>query len=314
MEAEALGLELPENPSRLYGPIRYILSLGGKRTRPLLVLLACEMHGTPYAKALKPALAVEVFHNFTLMHDDIMDKAPLRRGNATVHEKWDSNVAILSGDAMMVKAYGLLLETPHALLPQVLALFNKCALEVCEGQQLDMDFEALSSVSEAQYIEMIRLKTAVLLGTSLELGALLGGATNANAAALREFGISLGIAFQLKDDLLDAFGDQEKTGKQVGGDILANKKTFLLVKALALATDGLKNALLGWLNNSAAGPLEKIRAVKEIYAQLGIEQLARLEIDRYFQHGLALLEALPLPEQNKTPLKSLAWQLYHREK
>ena len=226
-------LSYGEEPE-LYEPIRYIMSLGGKRMRPLLVLLAYGLFKENVERVLDQAIAVEVFHNFTLMHDDIMDEAPLRRGQATVHEKWNESVAILSGDVMLVKAYDLLLDAPSNLR-QIIKDFNECAAGVCEGQQFDMNFEQLPTVAEATYINMIRLKTAVLLGYSLKLGAMLAEAPEEEAQKLYDFGVQVGIGFQLKDDLLDVYADQAKFGKQVGGDIIANKKTFLYSKHLELA-------------------------------------------------------------------------------
>ena len=238
IESEIRKQKFGKQPSSLYEPLRYIMALGGKRLRPLLTLLAYSLYKRDSRKIVSIATAVEVFHNFTLLHDDIMDNAPLRRGNPTVHKKWDVNTAILSGDVMQIKVYDLLLNVEDAKLKEVLIAFNKCATEVCEGQQCDMEFELRSKVTEVQYLRMIRLKTAVLLGFSLELGAILAGATRQDRNALREFGINIGIGFQLKDDLLDVYANKKKFGKMVGGDIVANKKTFLLIKALALANKG----------------------------------------------------------------------------
>lgn len=215
-----------QHPPELYEPIRYIMSLGGKRLRPVLTLLGSQLFTDQWQPFVKPAIAVEVFHNFTLMHDDIMDAAPLRRGQPTVHHRWNPNVAILSGDVMLVCAYDLLLEAEPTKLPVILKKFNRCAAEVCEGQQMDMNFERLPTVSEADYLDMIRLKTAVLLGFSLELGGILANADASQTDLLYEMGVNIGTGFQLKDDLLDVFGEQAKFGKQVGGDILANKKRF----------------------------------------------------------------------------------------
>ncbi len=223
--------DLPKNPENLYEPIRYILSLGGKRLRPAMTLAACEMYGGQIQDAIKPALGIEVFHNFSLLHDDVMDEAEMRRGKPSVHKKWNVNSAILSGDAMLVKSYQLISYVPEKLLPIVLETFSQTALEVCEGQQMDLDFENREDVSEEEYLEMVRLKTAVLLGCSLKIGALIGGADLAQADKLYEFGENIGIAFQIQDDILDSFGDEEMTGKKVGGDILNDKKTLLYIKA-----------------------------------------------------------------------------------
>jgi len=223
------------SPVELYEPINYIMSLGGKRLRPCLLLMACDMFGGDVEQALAPALAIEVFHNFTLMHDDIMDKAPLRRGKPTVHEKWNANTAILSGDVMMVESNKLIMQVKDNILRPVLDVFNDTAVGVCEGQQIDMNFETRQDVQIDEYINMIRLKTAVLVGGALKMGALVGGADDAEGTLLYNFGEQLGIAFQLQDDILDVYGDPKKFGKQVGGDIISNKKTYLLIKALELA-------------------------------------------------------------------------------
>ncbi|MFT5642206.1 MAG: geranylgeranyl diphosphate synthase type II, partial [Cyclobacteriaceae bacterium] len=248
VNSEIEKLKFGDEPANLYDPISYILSLGGKRLRPTLVLLGYNLFKRDFESVLRPALAVEVFHNFTLMHDDIMDEAPLRRGKPTVHEKWNSTVGILSGDTMLVKAYDLLLEVDDQYFKESVRLFNKTAVEVCEGQQIDMNFESRDDVSVSEYINMIRLKTAVLLGFSLQYGALLGGASEEERAHLYEVGVNMGLGFQLMDDLLDVYADQAKFGKQVGGDIVSNKKTFLLIEALELASDQQKVALNDWLN------------------------------------------------------------------
>ncbi len=305
--------EFGNNPPELYDPIRYILALGGKRMRPLLVLLASQLKEENWQDYLKPAVAVEVFHNFTLMHDDIMDDAPIRRGKATVHEKWNPNIAILSGDAMLVKAYDLLLTVDPELLPEVLKLFNTCAVEVCEGQQLDMNFESRDQVSVEEYIDMIRLKTAVLLGFSLEMGALLGGVDRTNARLLRDFGINIGIGFQLKDDLLDVFGDQKKFGKQVGGDIIANKKTFLLIHALENAEGEMAEKLEYWLNLQSFDKAKKVEAVTEIYEKLDIPGITQSKIESYFDKGFQALSAVDLDTPGKKQLEAFAKSLINRE-
>lgn len=303
-----------EHPKELYEPIHYILSLGGKRMRPLLTLLAYNLFKDDVEKALKPSVAVEVFHNFTLMHDDIMDKAPLRRGMATVHEKWNANVAILSGDVMMVRAYDLLLDVEQSLLRQVIADFNRTAAEVCEGQQIDMNFESRNEVSEAEYLEMIRLKTAVLLGYSLKLGAILAKAPPADAEALYQLGVNVGIGFQLKDDLLDVYADQAKFGKQVGGDIISNKKTFLLISALNLAAGNTKEELKNWLTVHDFNKAEKVKSVTDIYDLLNIRQLTEHKIEEYFARGFDALERLHLPKDKKAPLRAFFKDLIEREK
>ena len=287
-------------PRSLYEPIRYIMSLGGKRLRPLLVQLAYSLYKSDVEKITPYAIAVEAFHNFTLLHDDIMDKAPLRRGKKTVHEKWNINTAILSGDVMLVKVYEMFLSLPESQLKEVLKAFNQCAAEVCEGQQWDMEFETRKKVSETEYIEMIRLKTAVLLGFSLELGAILAGAPSAHREALKKFGTQIGIGFQLKDDLLDVYASKNKFGKQVGGDILANKKTFLLINALLLAKGKLKAELNSWLNAKRFNAAKKVRAVTAIYNQLSIPQMAQQKIDEYFEAAFRELDVLPPSDQKKS--------------
>jgi geranylgeranyl diphosphate synthase type II len=289
------------------------MSLGGKRLRPMLTLLAYSLFQRDVKKAVPYAIAVEAFHNFTLMHDDIMDNAPLRRGKPTVHEKWNVNTAILSGDVMLVKVYDMFLELKGDTLKTVLAAFNRCASEVCEGQQWDMEFETTGKVSEAQYITMIRLKTAVLLGFSLELGAILGGASLEDRKALREFGINIGIGFQLKDDLLDAYADPKKFGKQVGGDILANKKTILLIHALQKAKGKTKKELNGWLIANKIRKAEKIQAVKNIYDQLNIPAAAEKKLNLFFDRGLRNLEAVGGQEAPRQILRKYAEALIERQ-
>ncbi|GAB4399741.1 MAG: polyprenyl synthetase family protein [Microscillaceae bacterium] len=302
-----------QHPAELYEPIRYLMDLSGKRMRPLLVLLAYQLFAKDWEKALAPAVGLEVFHNFTLMHDDIMDCAPLRRGQATVHEKWNTNIAILSGDVMLVKAYDLMLESTPSRLPQVLRAFNRCAAEVCEGQQLDMNFEQREEVSEAEYIEMIRLKTAVLLGFALELGGLLAGADTKNCQILRDFGENIGIGFQLKDDWLDVYADAEKFGKQVGGDIIANKKTFLLLKALELSKGETKARLMHWLSVKNYDKAQKVREITYIYNQLGVDNLCEQAMNRYFDQSSTLLNQVDAHEDHKAFLAQFANALIQRE-
>ncbi len=306
-------LKYGRQPNELYEPIRYIMSLGGKRMRPLLVLLGYELFKDDSRSVLDQAIAVEVFHNFTLLHDDIMDEAPLRRGKPTVHEKWNENTAILSGDVMLVRAYGLLLDAPGDL-KAILKAFNDCAAGVCEGQQFDMNFESLPTVAEDTYVDMIRLKTAVLLGFSLKLGAMLAGASAEQAEAVYDFGVSIGIGFQLKDDLLDVYADQEKFGKQVGGDIISNKKTFLLLKALELADKEQKAKLDHWLAAVTFNKVDKVAAVTAIYDQIGIRQLTVSQIDAWFAKGFKALEALDVPSDRKQPLITFTEYLIDREK
>ncbi|MCW5911369.1 MAG: polyprenyl synthetase family protein [Cyclobacteriaceae bacterium] len=312
IESEIKKQAFGSQPKSLYEPIRYIMSLGGKRMRPLLMVLAYSLYKNDAGKILKYAAAVEAFHNFTLMHDDIMDNAPLRRGKSTVHEKWNVNTAILSGDVMLVKVYDMFLDLDKETLPVALSLFNKCAAEVCEGQQWDMEFEAKSKVTEAQYIEMIRLKTAVLLGFSLELGALLAKAPEAERIALREFGTLIGIGFQLKDDLLDVYADRKKFGKQVGGDIIANKKTYLLIKAKEKVRGNNKRELEFWLNAKKFNRQKKVKTVTAIYDQLGIAALTEKKVAEYFSKGFEKLDALPDTPQ-KQNLVRFTQELINRQ-
>jgi geranylgeranyl diphosphate synthase type II len=313
IESEIRRLKFGSRPASLYEPIRYLMSLGGKRLRPMLVLLAYALFKRDVKKAMPYAVAVEAFHNFTLMHDDIMDNAPLRRGKATVHEKWNVNTAILSGDVMLVHVYNLFLSLPPKKLNQVLTLFNQCAAGVCEGQQWDMEFETMTTVTEKQYLGMIRQKTAVLLGFSLELGGVLAETTPANCKALSEFGTNIGIGFQLMDDLLDAYGDPEKFGKQVGGDIIANKKTYLLLKALELANEKQHAALNQWLTATAFDPAEKVKAVKTIWDQLQIRQEAEKKINAYFRKGFQSLEKVKGNKTAKEMLRKFAEDLIARQ-
>ncbi|RKR83419.1 geranylgeranyl diphosphate synthase type II [Mucilaginibacter gracilis] len=301
------------SPAELYDPIGYIMSLGGKRLRPCLLLMACDMFGGDVEQALAPALAIEVFHNFTLMHDDIMDKAPLRRGKPTVHEKWNANVAILSGDVMMVESNKLIMQVNDSILRPVLDVFNNTAVGVCEGQQIDMNFETRAIVGIDEYINMIRLKTAVLVGGALKMGALIGGATDSEGTLLYNFGEQLGIAFQLQDDILDVYGDPEKFGKQVGGDIISNKKTYLLIKALELAQGETLTQLNQWLAADDFDPAKKVEAVKSIYNQLGIRERAEAEMSQYAEKALQNFEKINLPDNRKTVLKEFADALLVRE-
>jgi geranylgeranyl diphosphate synthase type II len=315
LETHITSHSFGESPRELYEPITYIMSLGGKRIRPLLSLLAYGLYGKNPEEILSQAAAVEVFHNFTLMHDDIMDQAPLRRGKATVHEKWNANIAILSGDVMLVRAYDLLLGTDPKLLPEVIRLFNKTAAEVCEGQQFDMNFEAYQTVHEDEYLHMIRLKTAVLLGFALQLGAVLAGAEMSDADKLYEFGVDIGVGFQLKDDLLDVFADQATFGKQVGGDIISNKKTFLLIKALELAKGKDAEELNHWLSLMEFDKAEKVTAVRALYEKLGIKSLTEAKMNSYFDAGFAQLEGIHSsnPEYYQA-LYDITQDLIHREK
>jgi geranylgeranyl diphosphate synthase type II len=310
---EVNKLDFPLYPADLYEPIKYILSLGGKRMRPALLLMACDLFDGDINKAISSALAIEVFHNFTLMHDDIMDNAPLRRGNITVHEKWNKNVAILSGDVMLVEGYKLMMNVDEHLLRPIMNIFNETAVGVCEGQQLDMEFETRNDVGIDEYINMIRLKTAVVLGSALKIGALIGGASAEDASLLQTFGEQLGIAFQLQDDILDVYGNPEKFGKQVGGDIQSNKKTFLLIKALELADNGQSGELKKLLSNNKFKAAEKVEMVTGIYDQIGVRQNAWQAMQTYADKAFNALDAVNLPNEHKQYLRDFADGLMVRE-
>ncbi len=299
-------------PKNLYTPIEYILDLGGKRLRPILVLMGATAFGGDYKKGLDAALAVEVFHNFTLLHDDIMDAAPLRRGKDTVHEKWDVNTAILSGDAMMIMSYQLLDSYEGAAYKKLMQLFNKTALEVCEGQQYDMDFETRDNVSVEEYIKMIGLKTSVLVAAALQMGAIVANASEEESEKIYEFGLNLGIAFQLQDDYLDAYGDAATFGKQVGGDIMENKKTYLYIEALKYASPEIKNELLGWYEQELDDNTEKVARVKEIFKEVGSDTLTRDAIENYTDKAFSILDTLSISTANSFVLKQFGENLMTR--
>lgn len=307
------GKKYPEEPAELYEPMQYMMNLGGKRLRPALLLMGCDAFGGDIYQAINPAIAIEVFHNFTLMHDDIMDNAPLRRGKTTVHEKWNSSVGILSGDAMLVEGYKLMMQVDEKVLRPVLEIFNDTAIAVCEGQQLDMNFEQLKEVPISAYINMIRLKTAVVLGGALKIGALIAGANQQDADLVYAFGEDLGIAFQLQDDILDVYGDPEKFGKQVGGDILSNKKTYLLIKALETADISQLQELNSWLQLTNFDAVKKVSAVRNLFDQMEIREKAEQEMNWYAQRALQSLKDLPLDEVQKSQLLEFADMLLVRE-
>ena len=310
LEISKLNLTEPKN---LYQPIAYSLAMGGKRLRPVMVLLACNLFSDKVEKAIPAAIAIEVFHNFTLLHDDIMDGAPVRRNSPTVHEKFNNNIAILSGDAMSIMAYNYLQKSQTSNLASMVNLFSQTALEVCEGQQLDMDYESRSDVSIHQYLNMIRLKTAVLLACSLKIGAMAAGAPEQIADLLYVFGLDLGIAFQLQDDLLDVFADQEKFGKKIGGDIVSNKKTFLLLKALELSDQDTKKELLDWIDKKEFDPEEKIKAFRTIYNKLNIKEITTKHIEKFYQSAIDLWEEMDLEKQTKAELLQLARLIMDRD-
>jgi geranylgeranyl diphosphate synthase type II len=306
-------LDYGQEPATLYDPLRYIMGLGGKRIRPLLTLFGAHLFTDDLAAVVKPALATEVFHNFTLLHDDLMDQAPLRRGQPTVHEKWNPSTAILSGDVMLVRAYELFLDLPPELLPTILRRFSQTAAEVCEGQQWDMNFETETEVSIAAYLDMIRLKTAVLLGFCLELGARIAGAPEADAEHLRQFGTDIGVAFQLRDDLLDVYGDAATFGKRVGGDIVSDKKTFLLLTAQAQASLTQQLVLKQHIGQPVPDADAKVAAVRAVYDELHIRAQTEQLIEIYFQDALKHFDRVAAPEARKAPLRQLTLQLMERE-
>jgi geranylgeranyl diphosphate synthase type II len=307
-------IDLDAEPRELYEPISYTLGLGGKRIRPLLLLMACDMFGGDLNDALNPAIGFEIFHNFTLLHDDIMDQSPIRRGKETVYKKWNTNIAILSGDAMFALAYKYLIKTNEKVLPSLLTVFNQTALEVCEGQQFDMNYETMEKVSIGDYIKMIRLKTAVLLAGSLKAGAIIGGADSTDADHLYSFGENIGLAFQLKDDLLDVFGDEAVFGKRTGSDIVCNKKTFLYLKAFELAKGETLKQLEELFSSVGTDNETKIRKIKNIYSELGVEHFAEEAMDNYHSNALTHLQTIKVGTEQKQALTEFSTQLMKREK
>ena len=313
VEKELQKTLIRKEPKELYEPIRYSLELGGKRIRPALVLLANDLFGGKDEDAINAALAIEVFHNFTLLHDDIMDDAPLRRGHNTVYKKWGSNIAILAGDVMFVNSLQLLAKCDTKKLPEILTLFNTTAIEVCEGQQYDMNFETQANVSIDDYLKMIELKTAVLLAASLKIGAVLGNASPENANHIYAFGKNLGVAFQLMDDILDLYGDPKKFGKQIGGDVIANKKTYLLLKAQELATGDLKKQLEFSLSSTALKNEAKVEKVKAIFNQLNIKKLAEDEMNLFYNTAISHLDSIDASKTKKQVFENFAKSLMKRE-
>lgn len=300
-----------KEPKKLYEPIQYILQLGGKRLRPVLTLLICDIYKGDVVKAMNAAAAIEVFHNFTLIHDDIMDNAIIRRGKTTVHEKWNINTGILSGDAMMIMAYQLLEKYEPQLYKKLNILFSKTALEVCEGQQLDIDFETQTNVTISDYIKMITYKTSVLVAAAMKMGAILADVSTEEAEKIYKFGLNLGIAFQLQDDYLDTFGDVSSFGKEIGGDINENKKTFLFLKALEIANDMDKKELLEWYSSSNSSEL-KVNAVTEIFSKNKIQELTKREIENYTKVAIETLKDLSVNEDKKEILKNFGLNLMNR--
>lgn len=307
------ALHFSRQPQGLYAPIEYTLSLGGKRIRPVLLLMAYNLYREDVASAYDAAAAIEVYHNHTLLHDDLMDRSDMRRGKPTVHRLWNENTAVLSGDAMLILAFRLLRTLPQEHLAEVIDSYSLTMLEICEGQQLDMEFESRNDVAESEYIEMIRLKTAVLLALGLRTGALLAGATAADAARLYDFGMQMGIAFQLQDDLLDVYGDPAVFGKKIGGDILCNKKTYMLIKALERAGAEDRALLERWLAAEEFRPEEKIREVTALYDRLDIRNICENKIREHYTLAMESLEAVSVAEERKKELKGLLKLLMYRE-
>ena len=312
IDAEIKGLKLPESPVLLYTPITYTLDSGGKRIRPALVLAACNLFSDSVVNAIPSALAVELFHNFTLIHDDIMDNAPLRRNRPTVFKQWGQNVAILSGDALCILAYQQLAKTDVAFLRKIFPIFNGIALNICEGQQMDMDFETAPFVTQEEYLRMIELKTAALLKGSLQIGGTIGGGSAQDIINLGEFGLNLGIAFQLQDDLLDAYGDLNVFGKQIGNDIVTNKKTFLAIKALSVAKGHTLELLRGYFNARDIEPGKKIAGVKNIYNELGIDKITENIILEYHNRALVAFDKINVKDDRKDILLSIAQTIMGR--
>jgi geranylgeranyl diphosphate synthase type II len=308
------SLAYDRKPASLYEPIRYVLSLGGKRIRPVLMLLSYNLFKEQPEIILMPALGLETYHNYTLLHDDLMDNADVRRGQPTVHKKWDANTAILSGDSMLVLAYQRVAQCDNVHLPQVLDLFTETALEIGEGQQFDMDFETRNDVAEEEYIEMIRLKTSVLLACALKMGAILGDASQEDADLLYRFGEKIGLAFQLQDDLLDVYGDPKVFGKAIGGDITSNKKTYMLINAVNRANAEQRAELMRWIEAKDFDRAEKVAAVTRLYDEIGIRQLCEEKINYYFEQGKQLLEKVNVPAERKEVLRQYTNAMMHREK
>jgi geranylgeranyl diphosphate synthase type II len=310
IEKEITSFSFPSSPLNLYDPLRYFMTLGGKRMRPMLTLMSAKLFHKSVEESMDAALAVELFHNFSLIHDDIMDEAPLRRSKQTVHKKWNSNIAILSGDVLFVKAYELICKNPPNLIPALMQVFNRTAIEVCEGQQMDMDFETRNDVSSDEYIEMIRLKTSVLLGCALEMGAIIGETSIENRKALYDFGVHLGIAFQIQDDLLDLYGNPEKVGKKVGGDVLANKKTLLSILAKSIASEEQVTQLT--LLQNEPNDDRKLALTISVFESLQIHDRCKIEMSKHYSFAMAALRSLP-DSISCQELEELADYLFHRD-
>jgi len=305
-------INLADDPAELFNPIRYTLSTGGKRLRPALLLMSCELFSGKIDEAIMPALGIEMFHNFTLLHDDIMDKSPIRRNKPTVHKKWNENIAILSGDVMSILSYKYITKCNKEILPSVIDLFNQTAIMVCKGQQYDMNFEALQTVTVDEYLNMIELKTSVLIAASIKLGAILGGANQENINHMYNFGMNLGMAFQIQDDLLDIYGDFKIFGKKSGGDIIANKKTYLLVKALEVASSEQKIQIYNQLKKKSFDTDKKISAILSIYNELNIKDISEDLINEYLGKSKNDLEKVSTDDHKKEQLKKVFEILLNR--
>lgn len=315
IEARIGSLQLNREPQSLYEPISYSMGNGGKRIRPLLTVLACQAFDPNKAEdAYTPAIAWEMFHNFTLLHDDLMDKAPIRRGKPTVPAKYGDNTAILSGDTMLIESFKIMNQTNSSSLKQINELFTRTAQEICEGQMYDMEFETRNDITEDEYIEMIRLKTSVMIGACLMTGAIMGGASDENAQLLYDFGINLGLAFQLRDDLLDTFGDPATFGKRIGGDIVCSKKTYLLIKALQLASPDDLAIMNDWLNRKEFDEEEKITAIKSMYLKYGIDKVGQDKIEEFDKKATHILDKLAGNGINVEPLREISLKLLNRNK
>jgi geranylgeranyl diphosphate synthase, type II len=314
IDSELEKLQIPGEPEKLYEPVRYVLNNGGKRIRPALVLLACDLFGADYQKAIFPALGIEVFHNFTLLHDDLMDNSFFRRNRPTVHVKWNPNIAILSGDVMSIMANNLICMADSTFVKPVSLMFNRTAIQVCEGQMLDMEYSQKESVSIAEYINMIGLKTSVLIAASLAIGAIVAEAPENDSMTLYNFGMNLGLAFQIQDDLLDSFGDQEVFGKKIGNDILTNKRTFLLIKAFEKAEGKNLDALKRYFSDDFTNSTEKINGVLNIFKLLDIKKTTEEQIKHYYNIALEYLTELQLPEKQKKEILRFSAQLMKRIK
>lgn len=314
IEYEISKQKFDRKPYNLYKPLEYALSLGGKRLRPAMLLMTCNMFEKNIEKAIPAAFAIEMMHNFTLIHDDIMDKAPIRRGKVTVYKKWNESIAILSGDAMLIKSYQLINSVKTKKIKQIIDIFSKAALEICEGQQFDIDFEEFDDVEIKEYLNMISLKTSVLFGASSQIGGLIGGADEETCEKLYDFGLNFGLAFQLQDDYLDSFGDEKTFGKTIGGDIISNKKTYLLIKALELAKEDLKVELNSWINKKNFEKGEKIKAVKQIYLETRANLEILKEIRVYFEKAKILLNIINVSQENKQEFLNIINKLENREK